>query len=109
VVRVLDEIMARGRPGTANHSLSALKKLMNWALDRGMIEVNPITGLSPPGKKKSRDRVLHDDEVRRLLGAAEAEGYGLIAALIAVVIIGAVTAVGTSLSATFQTVAGSIK
>jgi hypothetical protein len=33
----------------------------------------------------------------------------LVAALIAVVIIGAVTAVGTSLSATFQTVAGSVK
>jgi len=42
-------------------------------------------------------------------GGATAIEYGLIAALIAVVIIGAVTAVGTSLSATFQTVAGSIK
>lgn len=39
---------------------------------------------------------------------ATAIEYGLIAALIAVVIIGAVTAVGTSLSATFQTVAGKI-
>jgi len=46
---------------------------------------------------------IHDDS-----GATAIE-YGLIAALIAVVIIGAVTAVGTSLSATFQTVAGSIK
>ena len=35
--------------------------------------------------------------------------YGLIAALIAVVIIGAVSAVGTSLTATFNTVAGSLK
>jgi pilus assembly protein Flp/PilA len=34
--------------------------------------------------------------------------YGLIAALIAVVIIGAVTAVGTSLSTTFSTVATSL-
>jgi pilus assembly protein Flp/PilA len=40
---------------------------------------------------------------------ATAIEYGLIAALISVVIIGAVTAVGTSLSATFTTVAGSIK
>jgi pilus assembly protein Flp/PilA len=35
--------------------------------------------------------------------------YGLIAALIAVVIIIAVTAVGTSLSATFQAVAAALK
>jgi pilus assembly protein Flp/PilA len=40
---------------------------------------------------------------------ATAIEYGLIAALIAVVIIGAVTAVGTKLSGTFNTVSGSIK
>ena len=34
--------------------------------------------------------------------------YGLIAALIAVIIIGAVATVGTSLSTTFSTVAGSL-
>ena len=40
---------------------------------------------------------------------ATAIEYGLIAALIAVVIIGGVTAVGTSLSSTFSTVSGSLK
>lgn len=40
---------------------------------------------------------------------ATAIEYGLIAALIAVVIIGAVTVVGTSLSTTFASVSGSIK
>jgi len=40
---------------------------------------------------------------------ATAIEYGLIAALIAVVIITGVTAVGTSLSATFNTVSGSLK
>ena len=39
---------------------------------------------------------------------ATAIEYGLIAALIAVVIIGAVTAVGTHLSTTFTTVSGKI-
>jgi pilus assembly protein Flp/PilA len=34
--------------------------------------------------------------------------YGLIAALIAVVIIGAVTAVGTAVSATFQAIAAAL-
>ena len=40
---------------------------------------------------------------------ATAIEYGLIASLIAVVIIGAVTVVGTKLSTTFSTVATSIK
>jgi pilus assembly protein Flp/PilA len=46
--------------------------------------------------------------VRDESGATAIE-YGLIAALIAVVVIGAVTAVGTGLSGTFNTVAGSVK
>jgi pilus assembly protein Flp/PilA len=40
---------------------------------------------------------------------ATAIEYGLIAALIAVVIIGAITVVGTNLSTTFTTVSGSLK
>ena len=40
---------------------------------------------------------------------ATAIEYGLIAALIAVIIIGAVQAVGTGLKGTFNTVAGSVK
>ena len=46
--------------------------------------------------------------VRDESGATAIE-YGLIAALIAVVIIGAVTSVGTSLTATFNSVAGAVK
>ena len=46
--------------------------------------------------------------IRDESGATAIE-YGLIAALIAVVIIGAVTAVGTGMKATFSTVSGSVK
>jgi pilus assembly protein Flp/PilA len=46
--------------------------------------------------------------VRDESGATAIE-YGLIAALIAVVIIGAIQLVGTNLSGTFTTVAGKIK
>ncbi len=47
-------------------------------------------------------RMLRNDD-----GATAIE-YGLIAALIAVVIIGAVTAVGTSLSSTFTSVSNAL-
>ena len=40
---------------------------------------------------------------------ATAIEYGLIASLIALIIIGGLTAVGTSLSSTFNTVSGSLK
>jgi len=50
--------------------------------------------------------------LQRFIGdesGATAIEYGLIAALIAVVIIAAVTTVGTNLSTTFDTVSGKIK
>lgn len=75
VVRVLDDMMARGKRVTANVALSAIKKVMNWSLDRGVIEANSLTGLKPPVKILARDRFLSDIEITRLLRAAEAEGY----------------------------------
>ncbi len=75
VVRILDEIVANGTPGRANHALAALKKLLNWCLDRGMIKANPIAGLKPPTKPKARDRILMESELSALWSAAEDEGY----------------------------------
>jgi hypothetical protein len=75
VVRLLDGIVASGTPYRANRALSALKKLMNWALDRGMIEVNPIAGLKPPHRERAREIVLSDAALVSLVQAAEIEGY----------------------------------
>jgi pilus assembly protein Flp/PilA len=52
--------------------------------------------------RKLLQNLMRDDK-----GATAIE-YGLIAALIAVVIISAVTAVGTSLTTTFNSVAGAL-
>jgi pilus assembly protein Flp/PilA len=51
--------------------------------------------------------VLFAEIIRDESGATAIE-YGLIAALISVVIIGAITAVGTNLSSTFQSVANAL-
>jgi integrase len=75
VVRILDEIVASGAPYRANRALAALKKVMSWSLDRGVIEVNPIAGLKPPHKERARERVLTDIELAALLSAADAESY----------------------------------
>ena len=67
VVRVLDASRFWNAI-PANRALSALKKLMNWALDRGMIAVNPIAGLKPPHRERARERVLSDEDLACLLG-----------------------------------------
>ena len=51
VVRILDEMVSRGRMSSANHALSAIKKLMNWAHDRGMVDVNSIAACLLAAKK----------------------------------------------------------
>lgn len=75
VVRILDDIIGDGTPYRANRSLAAIKKLFSWALNRGMIEVHPLAGLSLPHPETARDRVLSDDELSALMVAAKAEGY----------------------------------
>lgn len=75
VVRIMDDLIASGTPYRANRALSAVKKLFAWALDRGMIEVHPIAGLSPLHTEVARERILTDAELKALMCAADAEGY----------------------------------
>lgn len=74
VVRVLDAIIAGGAPTRANRALAAIKKLMNWCIDRGMIETSPVAHLRPPTKEVARERVLTDDELKICWRMAELEG-----------------------------------
>jgi integrase len=74
VVKELDRIVASGTPIRANRALAAIKKLMSWCVDRGIIEVSPVAGLKPPTKEVPRERVLSQDELQSCWQAAEIEG-----------------------------------
>ena len=71
VVKVLDDIAARGAPIAANRAMSAIKKLFAWSLDRGAISVHPLVGLHKPGIERSRDRVLTEEELKSFWYATE--------------------------------------
>ncbi len=75
VVRVIDDIVAAGSPVRANRALAAVKRMLNWCVDRGVIETSPVAGLKAPSKEIPRDRVLDDDELARLWLAADDEGF----------------------------------
>jgi integrase len=80
IVRLLDKVEDGHGPGAAQKALVALSRLLNWYANRsddfrspivrGMARINP--------KERARDRVLSDDELRTVWGAAEASGnvYG---------------------------------
>lgn len=72
---VLDGIVARGSPSLANAALAAVRKLFNWAVERGLVETSPCAGLGAPSSLVSRDRVLSDDEIKRIWIASHDVGY----------------------------------
>ena len=69
VQHLLDAIVDRGAPILANRVLAAFRRMCNWAEERGLTEVNPCDKVKAPSAEKSRDRVLDDSELRRVLAA----------------------------------------
>jgi integrase len=76
ILSVLDGIVDRGSPVTANRVLAVMRKFFNWASDvRGLIVVSPCKGIGAPTAESSRDRVLSDDEIRAAWAAFDDTGW----------------------------------
>jgi integrase len=76
VLAILDAIVDRGSPITANRCFAVLRKFFNWAADaRGLIVVSPCKGIEAPAAENSRDRVLEDDEIRLAWRAFDAVAW----------------------------------
>ena len=75
VTSIIDGIVARGNGTTANRAFAQIRKLFNWAVERGYIESSPCQGLKTPAKSNSRDRVLSGSEIESIWNAAGEMGY----------------------------------
>lgn len=75
VLEVMDAAITRGAGYQANRILATVRKLFNWCVGRGLLTVSPINGLPRPHKEQSRDRVLNDQEIKRVLTACRNEAY----------------------------------
>ena len=84
LISVLDAIVDRGSPSAANHAFAAVRKLFNWAVERGDLEISPALNVKKPTKHVSRDRVLSMDELTGIWSAADQMGhpYGVIVQLL---------------------------
>jgi integrase len=65
-VRALIERVAERAPIAANRLLAVVRKMLNFAVDHDWIDANPAARITKPAPERSRDRVLTDDEIRRL-------------------------------------------
>jgi integrase len=74
VLHMLDGIADRGAESMANRTLSYLRKMMNWLVDRGVLENSPCDRVKAPAKEITRDRILTDDELGAVWSAFEIRG-----------------------------------
>ena len=63
---LIDRVVDRGAPVLANRVLALVRKMLNFAVDEDWIEANPAARVKKPTPEVSRERVLTDDEIRRL-------------------------------------------
>jgi integrase len=74
VIDMLDRLVEDGIPVAANRTLAAVRKLFNWAVARDLIAMSPCAGVKRPAPEQPRDRVLSDNELRRVWHAADQVG-----------------------------------
>jgi integrase len=66
VLALVDAVVARGSPFSANTVLKNVKAFYNWAMEKDLVASSPCKGLKPPAVSTGRERVLNDDELRWL-------------------------------------------
>jgi integrase len=77
------EVMAKERgPVTANRAKSYLSTALTFGVMRGLIETNACTNIKTLFKETSRERVLNDDELRRVWGACSDDTHSRIVRLL---------------------------
>lgn len=69
VIFALDAVRA---PSERLHSYRNLRAFFNWCVPR-YLQTSPMSGLKPPSRQVSRERVLSNDEIRRIWRATDPE------------------------------------
>lgn len=80
VRELLDDVADRA-PVMANRTLALVRKVFNFAIERDWLETNPCHMVKAPTKEHARDRVLTEDELRRVWKALDAEPLHMAALL----------------------------
>lgn len=72
-VRQWSEALAAKKPVVANRSFAIMRRIFEWALSRDLVESTPFSGIHKPAQETARERVLSDDEIRRVFEALQDE------------------------------------
>jgi integrase len=72
LVRLLDGIVDRGAPITANRVHALLRQLFDWAAAKDLVPASPMAGIERPGGDEApRKRVLTSEEIQKFWAKVE--------------------------------------
>lgn len=64
VVLLLEGIVERGAPGSANNNFKIIRRMFNFAVERDILKFSPCFGVKMPGPINRKDRHFDEDETR---------------------------------------------
>lgn len=74
VVLLLEGIVSRGAPVMANNTFEKIRKMFNFAVERGIFDYTPCYGVKKPTKKEHKDRVLKSSEIKTFWHSLDTAG-----------------------------------
>ena len=63
VVLLLEKIVERGSPGSANNNFKIIRKMFNYAVEKDIIKITPCAGVKMPADEVRKDRYLTETEI----------------------------------------------
>lgn len=72
IVLLLESIVERGSPGSANGNFKVIRKMFRFAVQRDILEHSPCDGVVMPAPLNRRERVLSESEIKTLWNSLEA-------------------------------------
>lgn len=61
---LLDKVVDRGSPQTANNIFKIIRKMFNWAVEKDRLKISPCLGIKAPASTVAKDRALNAAEIK---------------------------------------------
>jgi integrase len=71
VIVLLDKVVDRGSPQTANNIFKIIRKMFNWAVKKDRMKISPCIGIDMPAPLNQKERALNAVEIKTIWGALE--------------------------------------
>lgn len=68
---LLDKVVDRGSPQTANNIFKIIRKMFNWAVEKDRLKISPCLGVKAPASTTAKDRALSAAEIKSVWSLLE--------------------------------------